>query len=198
MNAAKNVKARISELSRKLIRERQELVGLLRETAIGPVDDYEFRDLDGSAVRLSDLFGERSDLIVVQNMGVDCSYCAMWADGFNGIVDHLRNRAGFAVCMPESPETVRAFAASRSWRFPVVSSANNSFKKDLGFGDASTGYMPGVSTFARSGGVIRNVANDEFQPGDVYCPTWHLFELLDLEREWHPQFQYSFADAVRA
>ena len=62
-----------------------------------PVDDAKLLNCDGSPVMLSELFGDKRDLLVVHNMGKGCSYCTMWADGFVGALTHLRDRAAFVV-----------------------------------------------------------------------------------------------------
>lgn len=92
------------------------------QAAIEPEDvrDYELAVPDGK-VTLSSLFGDKDTLFVIHNMGHGCSSCTMWADGFNGVYHHLRDRAAFVVSSPEAPEEQRSFAASRSWRFPMVS-----------------------------------------------------------------------------
>jgi hypothetical protein len=59
------------------------------------VQDYEFATPQGKA-RLSALFGDKDTLFVIHNMGITCPYCTMWADGFNGVFEHLRDRAAFA------------------------------------------------------------------------------------------------------
>jgi len=53
------------------------------------VDDYILKDWENKDVRLSSLFGSNKDLILIHNMGRQCSYCTMWADGFNGVLDHM-------------------------------------------------------------------------------------------------------------
>src|SRR5262249_27031844 len=86
-------------------------IGDLREkmraarAAVEPeeVKDYELQSADG-AVKLSQLFGGKDTLFVVHNMGASCPNCTMWADGFNGVFDHLRDRAAFVVASPDTPE----------------------------------------------------------------------------------------------
>ena len=57
------------------------------------VDDFALEQVAGP-IRLSDCFEGKRDLIVIHNMGIHCNYCTVWADGVNGIQDHLRDRAG--------------------------------------------------------------------------------------------------------
>ncbi len=74
--------------------------------------DYEFAGQYGT-VRLSELFGDKSDLFVIHNMGRGCPYCTMWADGFNGVLPHLEDRAAFVVSTPDAPDVQRGFAEAR-------------------------------------------------------------------------------------
>ncbi len=101
-----------------------EIRGRMREAQASvepePVRDYEFTTPDGP-VRLSQLFGDKRDLFVIHNMGRSCPACTLWADGFNGSYPHIADRAAFVVSSPDSPDVQRAFAASRGWRFPMVS-----------------------------------------------------------------------------
>ena len=106
-------------------------------------------------VRLSELFAGKRDLFVIHNMGTTCRYCTMWADGFNGVYEHLADRAAFVLATPNTPDVQKQFAKSRGWRFPMVSHAGNSFAKDLGYrlergdetGEDSSRWVPGVSAF---------------------------------------------------
>ena|SRR3989441_11641217 len=155
------------------------------------VDDYIFKDWKNKDVKLSDLFGSKEDLILIHNMGNRCSHCTMWADGFNGVVDHLEDRAAFVVVSPDSPETQKAFATSRGWKFRMLSAKGSSFAKDMGFetkGEAD----PGVSVFQKTkDGKILRVAKDKFGPGDPYCVVWHFFDLLpNGDNGWLPKFKY--------
>ena len=77
------------------------------------VQDYVLKDWNNKNVKLSSLFGKNQDLILVHNMGTRCPYCTMWADGFNGVIDHLQDRTSFVVVSPDSPEVQKEFASSR-------------------------------------------------------------------------------------
>ncbi len=155
------------------------------------VSDYVFKDWDNKDVNLSSLFGSKEDLILVHNMGQRCSHCTMWADGFNGVVDHLQDRAAFVVVSPDSPEIQKEFATSRGWKFKMLSAKGNSFNKDMGF-EKNSEAGPGVSVFQKtSDGNILRVARDEFGPGDPYCVVWHFFDLLPKgDNGWLPKFKY--------
>jgi predicted dithiol-disulfide oxidoreductase (DUF899 family) len=172
------------DVNAKLADYRQQIATIrerMRETlaAVEPqeVKDYELAGRDGP-VRLSQLFGEHEDLILIHNMGVSCSYCTLWADGYNGIHQHVVQRAGFAVSSPDAPGVQRRFAESRGWRFPMVSHAGSTFAADMGYVSTKGGWMPGVSVFRRDGDTLLRVSDTGFSPGDDFCTLWHFFDLL--------------------
>ena len=165
----------------------------MRETqaAVEPqeVTDYEFRTPEGP-VRLSQLFGDHDHLIVIHNMGKSCPACTMWADGYNGIHHHVASRAAFVVSSPDPPEVQREFAASRGWKFPLVSHAGSTFAADMGF-RTDKGWKPGVTVFRRQGQKIFRVSDATFSPGDDFCTVWHLFDLLPGgPGDWRPKIRY--------
>lgn len=178
-------------------RYRKEIVALREkiraaQSAAEPeeVSDYEFQGPSGP-VRLSALFGDRDDLFVIHNMGKSCSSCTMWADGFNGIYDHIASRAAFVVISPDPPEVQQSFAADRGWRFPMVSHAGTSFAADMGYRSASGGWMPGISAFRRDGKRILRIADTGFNPTDDFCTVWRFFDLLPEGSEgWRPKLRY--------
>ncbi len=74
---------RISTLEKALLKKQEELVKLTKKLHSEVVEDYKLYGPGNKSVKLSQLFGDKEDLIVIHNMGTDCSYCTMWADGFN-------------------------------------------------------------------------------------------------------------------
>ncbi len=166
---------------------RVKMRAIQAETEPAPVADYTF-----GTTRLADLFGDKNDLFVIHNMGASCAYCTLWADGFNGVYPHLANRAAFAVCSPDLPDTQRRFAAGRGWRFPMVSHQGTSFAADMGYRAESGGWLPGVSVFRRDGERVLRVADTGLGPGDDFCAVWHFWDLLPEGRAgWGPRFNYS-------
>lgn len=169
---------------------RTEMTSLMKQGAIA-VEDYELARLDGP-VRLSTLFGAKRDLLVVHNMGRKCPYCTMWADGFNGLYPHIADRAAFVVTSPDTPTVQAEFAASRGWRFPMVSHNGTSFAADMGYRGENGGFQPGLSAFrlADDGSIIR-ISTTPMGPGDLYNPAWHMFDLLaDGANGWQPKYSY--------
>ena len=189
------------------IRDRRAEIDALRsglralQASVEPeaVADYELAGWDGP-VRLSQLFGDKRDLFVIHNMGTGCAYCTMWADGFNGVYDHLADRAAFVLATPNTPEVQKQFAKSRGWRFPMVSHQGSSFAKDLGYrlesgdeeGENTSRWVPGISAFQKDGLDIRRVSNTELGPYDDFCSVWHFLDMLpEREAGWEPKFRYA-------
>ena len=181
---------KIRLLEAALVRQQEKLAALKRRAPREPVADYTLQTPDG-LVSLSSLFGKKRDLIVIHNMGRQCRYCTMWADGFNGLHPHLADRAAFVVISPDPPAVQKKFAASRGWRFPMASGQKSAFIHDMGFLPNPDEPWPGVSTFVRIRGKIFRVAKASFGPFDQFCATWPLFALLaDGIDGWEPQYRY--------
>lgn len=181
---------RLQDFEKRMSALRKEMRETLAEAAVCDVEDYTFQSTDGP-VKLSDLFRGKRDLFVVHNMGKSCSYCTLWADGFNGAYQHLANRAGFVISSPDKPEVQKEFAASRGWQFPMVSIQGTTFATDLGF-DAGDHVLPGVSVFQMDGGKIRRVNMTIFGPHDDYCAVWHFLSLIpEGANGWEPKYQYA-------
>ena len=196
MTAPTDLQTELAAAWADLEKAQQRFKELRRQVPAEPVQDYELRGPDG-VVRLSDIFGAKADLILIHNMGAGCPYCTMWADGFNGVLDHLEDRAAFVVVSPDSTETQQQLRQKRGWGFRMYSAGGSSLFKDMGFESEDEHYgshaMPGVSVFHKSAdGSIVRVASDFLGPGDTYCSVWHLFDLLrDGVGVWEAKFDYS-------
>lgn len=95
----------ISRTQQEIVRNKKKLLQLSRRLPNEEIEkDYSLKDWNGRDVKLSRLFGKNNDLILVHNMGRQCPYCTLWADGFNGLVKHLEDRASFVVVSPDPPE----------------------------------------------------------------------------------------------
>ena len=185
-----------AEASEKLARYQLQIAELrsklreLRQSAEPEqVTDYEFASNEGK-VRLSELFGDKEYLFVIHNMGAGCPNCTLWADGFNGILPHIENRAAFVVATPDQPAAQQKFKASRGWRFRMVSYLDTGFAHDMGY-RGENGWLPGVSVFRKQGQTICRVSDSSFDEGDDFCTIWHLFDLLPEGTDgWQPQYKY--------
>lgn len=182
--------AKIAAYRRDIADLRKKMREAQAETEPQVVQDYVFTTLDGPR-RLSELFGNKDDLIVIHNMGKSCPYCTLWADGFNGIYHHLADRAAFVVISPDAPQVQKDFAASRNWRFPMVSHEGTTFAADMGYRGEKGGWMPGVSVFRRDGARILRVGDTAMHPFDDFCALWHMFDMMPGgSADWSPKFSY--------
>jgi predicted dithiol-disulfide oxidoreductase (DUF899 family) len=185
-----------ADASEKLAHYRRqiaELRGKMRELqqSVEPeeVSDYEFSTAEGK-VHLSELFCDKEYLFVIHNMGAGCRYCTLWADGFNGILPHIENRAAFVVASPDDPAAQQKFSTARAWHFRMVSYCDTGFARDMGYRN-DNGWLPGVSVFRKRGPKIYRVSDTSFQPGDDFCAIWHFFDLLpEGAGDWQPQYKY--------
>jgi predicted dithiol-disulfide oxidoreductase (DUF899 family) len=182
----------IRALSRQIEALKQQLSEARRRSAPEPVADYQLTASSGEPIALSELFGEKDDLLVIHNMGRGCVYCTMWADGFASMLPHIESRTALVVVSPDEPAIQRAFAESRGWPFRMVSAASTLFSRDLQFADSEGSSLPGVSALHRNpDGTIVRTGSDEFGPGDDYSPPWRLFDLLQNGAgDWEPKYGY--------
>jgi predicted dithiol-disulfide oxidoreductase (DUF899 family) len=182
----------IDQLEYELQDLKRKVAELRRQRPREEIKDYRLRDIEGRGASLSSLFGDQNRLILIHNMGRNCSYCSMWADGFTGLLPHLNSRAAFALTSPDKPEAQKEFVQSRGWNFPVYSTAGTSFTADMGFDDEKEGLMPGISVFTKeTDGKIYRVSRAEIGPGDNFCAVWHFFDLLPEGIDgWEPQLSY--------
>jgi predicted dithiol-disulfide oxidoreductase (DUF899 family) len=98
--------------------------------------EYTFVGADGKR-SLADLFDGRSQLIVYHFMfhpddATGCPHCSLRADGFGGIVEHLKHRdVTFAVVSRAPFDKLDAYRARMGWNFPWYSSGATDFNFDF-------------------------------------------------------------------
>ena len=96
---------------------------------------YRF-DSSGKQETLAELFDGRGQLIVWHFMfGPDwqegCSHCSFWADGWNGVLEHLKHRDTTMIAISRAPlSKIEPFKRRMGWSFKWVSSANTDFNFD--------------------------------------------------------------------
>lgn len=194
MSDVTSTEQEIRSLEAELIAGHDRLADLRRAQPPQPVEDYTLAGSSGG-VRLSEAFGDKPDLIVVHNMGRSCPYCTMWADGLNGLLPHLEDRAAFVVVSPDEPDVQGAFAESRGWRFRMLSAHDSSFTRDMGYAfvrDGKWWMLPGFSTFRKTeDGTVVRIAHGPFGPGDPFNGAFHLFDHLQGGiGDWQAKFEY--------
>lgn len=182
----KKMQEELNEIHNESENLRKRKLGILSKLAEMDVEkEYNFIASDGAKKSLGELFGDQKYLFAIHNMGKGCSYCAMWADGFNDTYKYIEKKGAFVLISPDDHKTQREFADSRGWKFDTATPDNNDFTKDMGYAndhEGETYYHPGLSVFEKTpDGKIKRVSKDFFGPTDYYCNVWHFYDLLPQE-----------------
>lgn len=207
-------RAELRQAELELMNQRERVAALRRELPDAPVDDYLF--VEGPAnlalgdeelfeVPLSQLFSAPDRTLVLMHLmfgGLQtepCPMCCLWADGYNGIQHHLRDRVDFAVVADGEIGPLRALARERGWKhLRLLSSGGSTLKVDLGVATAEGHQLPGVSVFTlgsdgpkhRYTGTA-NIHADAWRGLDLYSPLWHFLDLTPEGRgDWGPKLDY--------
>ena len=180
------------KLELEIMEKAQELAALRSaeaEAAAEEVQDYVFESLNGQ-VSLTDLFAGRDKLLMIHNMGQGCRYCTLWADGINGIIDHLEDAMAVVLVSKDPPETQRRMAMNRGWKFRTVSHGGEAYMAEqCAMGEYSN--YPGAATYELRDGKAFKTGRTSFGPGDLYSPMWHFLALAGIpNNDWTPQFRY--------
>lgn len=164
-----------------------EMVELEKQLGGQALADYELTRHDGSKVRLSELFGEHTQMVLVHNMGFACNYCTLWAEGFNGYFQHLESgeyghRAKFLLVSNDRPDQQLAGASQRGWKFDMLSCRDTSLSADLGYQTQDKDkvhYHPGMVIVQKlQDGTLRRHLKTEIGPGDNFMGLFHIFSRL--------------------
>jgi len=179
----------IPELEKQIFELTAKLNELRKASAGDEVRDYEFSTIDG-ATSLLNMFGDKKQLLLIHNMGQGCRYCTLWADGFNGFLQHLESVMSVVLVSKDPPELQRQFANSRDWRFRLASHGGGDYISEQTVMDGAEN-MPGAVVYERDGDRITRKNSCIFGPGDIYCSMWSLLGLAGLGADnWTPQYAY--------
>jgi predicted dithiol-disulfide oxidoreductase (DUF899 family) len=156
---------------------------------------------------LVQLFGERSQLVVYHFMfGPDwaegCPSCSFWADSFNGVDSHLRQRDVSFVAISRAPVAqIEAFRQRMGWSFKWVSSGSTDFNFDFGvsftpeqvksgagfynYGNQKVGAeMPGFSAFCRDArGTVFHTYSAYGRGIDLLNTAYNILDLAPKGRD---------------
>jgi predicted dithiol-disulfide oxidoreductase (DUF899 family) len=203
------LKARVAHLAaeKELTRKRDELSRQRRELPWERVDkNYVFEGPYGPET-LSDLFADRSQLIIYHFMlGASweegCRSCSLLADHFDAMPVHLAHRdVTFAVVSQAPMPRIRAFQSRMKWRFHWVSAFDNSFQTDYGVhftkeeaaGEVTYNYQkmrfpaeeaPGVSVFYKNeAGEIFHTYSTYARGLDALVGTYQYLDLVPKGRD---------------
>jgi predicted dithiol-disulfide oxidoreductase (DUF899 family) len=155
---------------------------------------------------LLDLFEGRPQLIVYHFMfdpswSEGCKSCSLFADTFNGAVQHLRGRdTAFAAISRAPLEKLLAFQRRMGWSFPWYSSVESDFNYDFhvtftpedhAAGRTEYNYViqkfpeseaPGSSVFLREGDEVFHTYSTYARGLDHLIGTYNLLDLTPLGR----------------
>lgn len=193
------------------LQEQRERVAALRRTLPGDttLEDQAFEEIQDGVrrpVQLSELLARPGDTLVLlhfmygKKQQSPCPMCTLWADGYDGIVPHLRQRLSFAVLVAGDAGDFSAYARSRGWRhLRVVSAAGSDLKRQLGFEDEDGAQWPGASVFRRrDDGTLVHTYSVSASPKaglyrgmDLLSPFWNFLDLTPEGRgDFMPKRQY--------
>ena len=162
---------------------------LRKATPRKAVPNYSFATQTGETTLL-DLFAGRDKLLMIHNMGQGCRYCTLWADGFNGQLDHLEDAMSVVLVSKDDPQTQRRFANSRGWKFRLASHGGGAYISEQTV-MKDQGNFPGAVVYERVGDEIFRLNSGIFGPGDQFCALWSLLSLGGVgESDWMPQYRY--------
>jgi predicted dithiol-disulfide oxidoreductase (DUF899 family) len=172
-------------------------------------EDYVFAEgSDARSTRMSELFGDKSTLVVYSYMygpamAKPCPSCTSMLDSLERAARHIERRAALAVVARSPIERILTLAEERGWtHFRLLSSAGNSYNADYHGEDAAGDQMPILNVFVRDGGVVRHAYATElmFAPRDPgqdprhVDAIWPLWSLLDVTPEgrgdFYPRLSY--------
>ena len=195
--------------------------------------DYVFDGLsaDGkpAKIKLSELFAPNKNSLVIYNFmfprsrkdvrpGVSdgataklpredqpCPSCVAFIDQLDGAAKHFEAAGfNFAIIAKTPLDRLMAFARERGWKnVRLLSSAENSFKRDYHAETAEGDQLPMMMVFKRDGDTIRHFWSSEmmFAPADpgqdprhtgTLEPLWRLMDLTPEGRpaKWDEQLSY--------
>lgn len=177
------------KLEFEIMQKAQTLAALRKKDGGLDVPNYAFQNLEGN-VHLLDLFADRERLLVIHSMGQGCRYCTLWADGINGILEHLEDAMQVVLVSKDTPEDQRRMSLDRGWKFRIASHGGGAYMTEqCSMGEQSD--FPGAAVYERQDTKIVRRGRTAFGPGDLYSPIWHFLSLAGLEAtDWTPQFHY--------
>jgi predicted dithiol-disulfide oxidoreductase (DUF899 family) len=172
---------------------------------------------DGPAgeVGLADLFEGRSQLAVYHFMfapewEAGCPHCSFWADHFDGMAAHLRQRDATLVAVSRAPRAkLTAYQRRMGWKFPWLSSGGGDFNFDFAVSfvpEALAGKQPvynygtlapgvsdreGASAFYRDpAGAVFHTYSSYARGIDLLNGTYNFLDLLPKGRDEGDRGQY--------
>ena len=158
---------------------------------------------------LHDLFAGKSQLVVYHFMfnpadDDGCPHCSFWADHYDGMIPHLRQRDVSFVVISRAPrEKLARFQQRMGWRFKWLSSGKNSFNYDYRVSFAPADQQrpvynfgtlapemddrEGLSVFTRdTTGAIFRTYSTHARGIDMINGTYQILDLVPKGRDEDP------------
>jgi predicted dithiol-disulfide oxidoreductase (DUF899 family) len=203
-NAARKA---LLDKEKSFTRARDELSATRRALPWEKIEDYVFDGPNG-AVKLSDLFAVRSQLVIYHLMfnpewNAACKSCSFWADNFQNIIVHLNARDVSLAAVSRAPlAKLEAFKQRMGWGFTWVScGAEGGFNRDFGAGftkeelaQPGNNYnygtrrfggedAPGVSVFAKDAGGLYHTYSTYARGLDMLNGAYHYLDIVPKGRD---------------
>jgi predicted dithiol-disulfide oxidoreductase (DUF899 family) len=198
------------------LRRHIESVAALRRTLpLGGVvpEDYAFEG-PKSAVRLSQLFGDKNALVIYSMMfGPQreraCPMCTAMLTSWEGTARNLRERVALAVTARSPIERLLDFKKERGWQnLQIYSDTKGDYTR--AYVSVDDGDVPGLSIFTRSDGTVRHFWSGEMS-GEMSdpCqdprgapdldPLWTILDLTPAGRgaTWYPKLEYASLTTIK-
>ncbi len=193
---------------KEFTRQRDEISRLRRALPWERVEkNYEFQSPSGK-VTLSDLFANRSQLVIYHFMlgpgwKEGCPSCSYLADHFDGTTIHLANRDVTLAVVSHAPiSEIEAFKKRMGWKFRWVSSSASDFnydyqvslkpedagKKQVYYNYEMTEFpseeRPGLSVFAKyASGTIFHTYSAYARGLDIFVGTYNFLDHVPKGRD---------------
>jgi predicted dithiol-disulfide oxidoreductase (DUF899 family) len=173
-------------------------------------DDYVFTALDGEPVKLSELFEDGKDTLMLytfmygEEATSPCPMCKSLIDGLNGELPHIEQHVNFAAVAAADEGKLSKLRADNGWKnVTLLSSRNTSYQQDYHgvFDQTSNSPAPMMNVFQRRDGKIHHFWGSESLFADVGGQSrhvdllWPLWAALDLTptgrgTDWYPAQSY--------
>ena len=177
----------------------------------GPVigKDYRFKNGNGEAVGLVDLFGNHETLVTYFWMygpqrERPCPMCTNWLGSVDGNAADIEQRVALKILGRSPVERQKAFAHERGWRhLDFVQTVGDDYANDLGLINEDGSENPSLVVFRREGdqvrlfwtsGMKKETADPGQDPRDApdIAALWSILDLTPegRGRDWYPKLIY--------
>jgi predicted dithiol-disulfide oxidoreductase (DUF899 family) len=170
---------------------------------------YRFKDQNGAAVGLIDLFGDHDTLVTYFWMfgpkrERPCPICTNWLGAVNGNAADIKQRVALKILGRSPVERQLAFAAERGWRhLDFVQTVGDDYANDLGLIDREGYEYAALIVFKRdrdqvqlfwAGEMTKEMADPGQDPRTApdIASLWSILDCTPDGRgtDWYPKLSY--------